>query len=355
MSHRDRRIAALAALAAVLFPSTAEAMVTTPGAGISAGVSFFQKKASFNLTVEAYVTEGWSTPGWEIGCHAYPDTTAIGPMAAISFARGGPRVIAALIGGAGIGDSALSAGGELGVVIGAAGEPGVGLHAGATVGLSMLAATVRSEAMRETSVTGGFRVLPPYGSYAIGCAIPGRPRRDGDGVRIDAGTGSGWAKDAQDEAASVLAFLDLAQALLEQDAPEALVDAALDSAQDEIGHALLCAAQAGVAPELPAFVPRPRLRGREALERIATESFHDGWINEGQAARDALRRMHVAHGTARAALAIIARDEARHARLGRAVVGWAVDRGGRIAHLSNRRETFAVMSYRSGSHAENSA
>ena len=84
-------------------------------------------------------------------------------------------------------------------------------------------------------------------------------------------------------------------------------------------------------PALPAFAPRAVLRGREALDRIATESFHDGSINEGLAAHDASERLRTATGSTRRALAIIARDEARHARLGRAVTSWAVDRGGRIS------------------------
>jgi len=161
--------------------------------------------------------------------------------------------------------------------------------------------------------------------------LAGRPRRNDDGSRIARGDHTGWANEARDEADSVLAFLDLAQALLEHDAPAELIDGALAAAEDEIRHALLCAAEAGAVPSLPAFVPRTVLGGREALDRIATESFHDGWINEGRAARDALERSKLARGSVRHALAIIAWDEARHARLGRAVTRWAVERGGRIA------------------------
>jgi hypothetical protein len=162
------------------------------------------------------------------------------------------------------------------------------------------------------------------------CAIPGRPRRDADGRRINRDCAPGSAKEAQDEAESVLAFLDLAQSLLERDAPAELIDAALDAAEDEIRHAVLCAAEAGVVPRLPAFAPRAVLRGREALDRMATESFHDGWINEGLAAHDAGERLRTATGSTQRALAIIARDEARHARLGRTITRWAVERGGRI-------------------------
>lgn len=332
MTAHENRIAALAALAAALFPSTAEAMIVTPGAGVSAGVSFFQKKVLFNVTVEAYVTGGWRTHDVESDCHPYPDTTAFGPMGAVSFVKGGPRFIAAAIGGTPPSrDSAVGIGGEAGVVFGAAGETGPGLHLGANVVYSGFSGAVRSEALEETSVTAGVRYLPPYGSYGEQCVLVGRPRRDAEGRVVERASGCGWAKEAQEEADSVLAFLDLAQALLEHDAPTQLVDRALDAAEDEIRHALLCAAEAGTIPRLTAFAPRAVLRGKEALDRLATESFHDGWINEGLAARRALERTRGAHGSARRTLATIARDEARHARLGRAVTAWAVERGGRVS------------------------
>jgi hypothetical protein len=332
MMLRERRIAALAALAGVLFPSTSDAVEFAPGGGVSAGVSFFQKKVSFNVTLEAYVTAGWRTHEVESDCHPYPDLTAFGPMGAVSFVKGGPRFIAAAIGGTPPSrDSALGIGGEAGVVFGAAEETGPGLHLGANVVYNGLAGAVRNEALRETSVTAGVRYLPPYGSSSEVCVIVGRPRRDSEGRMVDRPSGSGWPKEAQEEADSVLAFLDLAQALLEHDAPPELVDAAIDAAGDEIRHALLCAAEAGTMPTLPAFAPRPVLGGREALDRLATESFHDGWINEGRAAREAGTRARMVNGSAQRALAIIARDEARHARLGRAVACWAVARGGRIA------------------------
>ena len=336
MTLHEKRIAALAALVGVLFPSTSNAVEIAPGAGLSAGVTLFQKKLLFNFTAEAYVTVGWRTHDLVYdgsdNCHPDRDMTAFGPMGAVSFVKGRPRFIVAAIGGTPpIRDSSLGVGGEAGVVFGAAGEPGPGLHLGANVVYNGLAGDVRSEALQETSVTAGVRYLPPYGSWGEVCVIPGRPRRDADGRRMDRDCVPGWAKEAQEEAESVLAFLDLAQALLERDAAPELVDAAIDAAEDEIRHALLCAAEAGTVPSLPAFAPRALLRGREALDRIATESFHDGWINEGLAARDALERSRVATGSAQRALTIIARDEARHARLGRAVTAWAVERGGRVS------------------------
>jgi hypothetical protein len=332
MSHRDRRIAALAALAGFLFPTTAHA-VTTVGGGVLAGISFHHRP-SFALTIQAYVTEGWDRRSFQAGCYSSP-RAAVGPIGAVSFVKGGPRLIAAVIGGGDVsgvsefGAPSLLAGGEVGAVWGAGGEPGVGLHLGAHAGLSVLTAAARVEAFEEASVSAGLWYAPPYGQH-YGCAVPGRPLRDSEGRRVESVCADEWSRRAQDEASSVLAFLDLAQALLEQDAPAELIDRALRSAEDEIAHALLCRAEGGAGPTLPLFAPRARLPRREALVRIATESFHDGWINEGLAAREALVRSRVAGGSARRALAIIARDEARHARLGRAVAQWAIERGGRI-------------------------
>src|SRR5436190_9921135 len=115
MSFPEKRIVALAALAAVLFPSTSDAVEYIPGVGLSAGVTLFQKKVSFNFTVEAYVTAGWETHDWTYGfhgnCFQSPDATAFGPMGAISFVKGHPRFIAAAIGGTPpIRDSALGIG-----------------------------------------------------------------------------------------------------------------------------------------------------------------------------------------------------------------------------------------------------
>jgi hypothetical protein len=173
MSHREKRIAALGILAGVLFPSTSDAVEYMPGAGMSAGVTLFQKKVSFTFTVEAYVTAGWRTHDLEYNnCAPYPDTTAFGPMGAVSFVKGHPRFIAAAIGGTPpIRDSSLGIGGEAGVVFGAAGSSGPGLHLGANAVYNGLAFDIRNEAFQETSVTAGLRFLPPYGSWGEECVF----------------------------------------------------------------------------------------------------------------------------------------------------------------------------------------
>jgi hypothetical protein len=144
-----------------------------------------------------------------------------------------------------------------------------------------------------------------------------------------------WSDDMQGEAASVPAFLQLAADLLAHEAPDDLVEAALDAAEDEIRHARLCARQASrfdgspVAPRLPGWSGRSSLPGGPGLRRLAVESWVDGCIAEGAAASRA--RFAAEHATDRSAAATqstIARDEARHAELGWRVLAWTIAQGG---------------------------
>jgi len=137
------------------------------------------------------------------------------------------------------------------------------------------------------------------------------------------------------ECASVPAFLDLAEALLACGAPLHLVDQALDAACDEIVHARISAKLASrylgeaVCPTLPSLSPRAPLSGTLGLVRLAVESWIDGCLGEGAAARQAARaRKLAADPPARAALRCIEVDEARHAELGWHVLRWAIERGG---------------------------
>jgi hypothetical protein len=324
----EGRLSAVAALAALLFPSDAEAMLHRVGVGVQAGVSLFHKKAAFTVNLEAYTTWGKVTHQSPLGCGPGPQMAGLGPMVGVNVTRGGPRLIAGALGGTAIGDSSANVGGEVGAVWNAAGDRGLGLHLGGDVGLQVLAASIESESFREVTATGGLRFGPPYGANGRGCS--GRPRRDGEGCRVTLGGQRGWAAEAQEEAESVLAFLDLATELMEHDAPPELIAAALDSAEDEVRHALLCAAEAHAMPRLDAWEPRATLRGNDGLERLAHESIHDGWINEGNAARAARAKRERATGTARRALAIIASDEARHAEVGARIATWALDRRPRV-------------------------
>src|SRR5262249_44385425 len=86
----------------------------------------------------------------------------------------------------------------------------------------------------------------------------------------------------------------------------------------------------------PAAFPDARAASRrdtprsldEEVARLAVESLRDGCLDEGFSAAVA-REAHDAatDGAVRAALAVIARDEARHEALAWEIVAWCVERG----------------------------
>jgi hypothetical protein len=143
----------------------------------------------------------------------------------------------------------------------------------------------------ETTACGGRR--PAELVRAIG---------EGDGV------GRWLAEAAQLEAASVPAFEILARELAAHDAPAALVERALASADDERRHAhimttLACAHGATPGPvRVIASVPRD-------LEAIARENAVEGLVREAYGARVAID-------------ATIGADEGRHAALAADVHEW---------------------------------
>ena len=135
-----------------------------------------------------------------------------------------------------------------------------------------------------------------------------------------------FVSSAQYEYSSVWTFLRLAAELAAVGAPEALIVAALDAADDEVRHAELCAEAAGgleLAP-LPLAAARPRFTARspQALAVLAVEAWSEGCLNEGAAAEEARLAAAEASGPAASMLTRIARDEAGHAELSWAVLSW---------------------------------
>lgn len=136
------------------------------------------------------------------------------------------------------------------------------------------------------------------------------------------------------EAASIPSFLRLAAELAEADAPADLVRRARGAACEEVNHAELALVETQRWARSPQLVPvlraqpRPSSTRREALSRLASESWLDGCLNEGVAA---------AHAAASARLATdpevqrtrrrIAHDEAGHAELAWDVLEWAMREG----------------------------
>jgi hypothetical protein len=253
--------------------------------------------------------------------------------------------LAALGAGESVRDS-LALSGELGAAFRLDGPRSIGAHLGFVPQLHALNAYLRYDpALASGSVGGGLRVLPVFSQAQCEAAV-GRPWRDANGSLVELSlaesssncerrerAGREWQRDAAQEAASVPAFLNLAAELLHARAPLALVERALDAANDEIRHAFLCAALASrylgvpVHPHLPTWTARAPLCGSAGLQRLAIESFWDGGSSEAAAARVAERSAHLASDPlARRARGIIAHDEHRHAELGFDVLRWALSR-----------------------------
>jgi hypothetical protein len=150
-----------------------------------------------------------------------------------------------------------------------------------------------------------------------------------------------WLRDARAEHASIPAFEHLAMDLLVAGAPEPLVAAARRAALEEAGHAAICFAiasayagrelRASSAPFAPAWRPSTEPR-RTQLRRLAVESLLDGCIGEASAAEGARRgACHALDPAIRRALERIAREEAGHAQLARAIVDWTLGEDPTIA------------------------
>jgi hypothetical protein len=198
-------------------------------------------------------------------------------------------------------------------------------------------------------VGGGFRLPPP--DRQLGCVAIGRPLHDEQGQaelpsiralgesaarsELESAIVGEWGERARSEWASVPAFLQLADQLLRAGAPRALVQRAWIAAEDEARHAVLTARVAvriGGAPvHLSRVTPATRApaQGRDALVRLAVESWVDGCLGEGRAAAIAARESAAAEvETLRDVQGAIARDEGRHAELAWDVLAWAVRAGG---------------------------
>jgi hypothetical protein len=200
----------------------------------------------------------------------------------------------------------------------------------------------------------GARVPQMFGIPTGGCVI-GRPLRTDEGVLVPpvfalreraarrlpldratrAALADVWIDDSRAECASIPTFVALARDLAASGAPAALVARALVAAEDEVRHTELCRELAGdlagleIDPMLYAPPPSTDADRRDALLRMALEAWFDGVLGEGAAASRAARAARTATDpVARAALAVIARDEHRHAELGWAVLSHCLAAGG---------------------------
>jgi len=141
-----------------------------------------------------------------------------------------------------------------------------------------------------------------------------------------------WLADALLEHASVASFARFVLDLLAVGAPSELVERAQSAIGDEIAHARACfalAARYAGEPLGPAALPTSEPGRSVRLEELAAAAVREGCVGETLAALQAEAQLGVVSDVrARAALELIARDEASHAELSWAFVRFAIERGG---------------------------
>jgi hypothetical protein len=350
------KLSALAGLWPLLCatPAAAAEPFETGGAGVFFGYAFGER-GGFEWGLEGFATRYLSDHGECSG--AGDERSGFGPVLRLSAVKLSrlELTLAAHIGSDLPNSRTLfAANGEAGVSVlfDSGHETRVGPHYGAMVEAVFVHVYLRQAWLFEfkdesvdsfVSLGGGARMLPTMGS--LGFCVEGRPYRGecGEARRARVARGSGfdvrnaraerWARRAAEEGASVPAFLQLAQELLELDAPIELVARAVHAADEELGHTRAAAALAehfGGAPIRvlpPKFRERPRLPRAQALRRLAAESFHDGCLNEGHAAAKLLLEAQRSDSAREArVLERVAREEATHAALALDIVRWASQR-----------------------------
>lgn len=218
---------------------------------------------------------------------------------------------------------------------------------------------------------------------AVSMWVSGRPARH-RGRRLPPETPSGdeevagpagwWREAAADEAASIVAFEDLATRLVAVGAPDELVARAREAARDEVRHARTCTRLSRTVDEQrPA--PRPvhpspddvvrhgaapttgsragaqdegpdvaragslgALRRRVEIVGLAVESFADGMAGERFAAARLRAGASTTGDPAVAAwLRAMAVDEERHADLGRDIAAWCREQSPHLVGATLRR------------------
>ncbi|MBJ6765911.1 ferritin-like domain-containing protein [Myxococcaceae bacterium JPH2] len=156
------------------------------------------------------------------------------------------------------------------------------------------------------------------------------------------------------EAASVPAFLRLADELREHGAPAQLIQAARRSAADEVRHTRAMRALAerhgARMPEVEVASFQPR-----DLEAMCLENAVEGCVREAYGALVAGWQARAAgDAEVRRTLVPIARDELRHAELAWAVDAWASERlapSARERLREARRETLRALEHEASRHA----
>lgn len=179
---------------------------------------------------------------------------------------------------------------------------------------------------------------PVSGRFLVGRVVANVARGEGwseppGDSPPDSSRSTRWTSDALDEHASIGAFAQLSLELLAVGAPATLLRRTQQAALDEIKHAELCFALATKFSGVPLRagpLPLPHeIHLSYDLSVIAVEALLDGLVKGSLAAAETRARLRCnTDDEERAALRVIARDEASHAELAEAIVAWCVETGG---------------------------
>lgn len=358
MSARERRrlvshLRLLAGLPSLLWSLPAQAEpFDNAGAGAFLGYAFGEN-GGFEWGVEGFATRHLEE---HADCGDHSPRHGFGPLLRASMVRLS-RLELTLAGHAG-GElpnmrSYFAIDGELGasLFLQKGQAPRVAPHTGVVLESVIFHLYSRQEWLTPgLSVGGGARYLPTFGTPGF-CEV-GRPYRDGEGrprrARLQhtaafesrCPAARRWSQRAAEECASVPAFLQLANELLQLAAPPSLIVRALRAARQEREHTQAAAGLAQffggarLALRAPVFRARPRLPRPLALRRLAREAWLDGCLNEGLAA--ALAGIEAAESGEAAEVTVsqrLARDEAEHAALALDVLRWTLSQAPELAAL----------------------
>ena len=281
-------------------------------------------------------------------CPGKQPAAIYGPMFRVGFVGvGQPRITIGGRAGVDMHEIYSTFSGEAGLTYQFGDKGGPALHLGGQAHFAFGGVTAFYElGLDEATVAGEIGL----DTFARSCTVMGRPLRQGESyaalpevVRTaddmdDAATRQAadiWEGRAQSEWASVPAFIEVAEQLQAVGAPASLVRRALDAAVDERHHAILAAGMSskigGGTLDLgnPKTSYRAPEQGEAGLIRLAVESWLDGCLGEGTAARTAFNE---SQGTddpiLGQVLSEIACDEAYHAGLAWDVLVWTLEVGG---------------------------
>ncbi len=263
------------------------------GGGFFVGYSPSDKK--FDWGVEIY-NLGYTS------CSTCEQQAALGPVARLTFQDMDAHLSLSLLMGSDLsgGTNAPSAGAEVGTVLSLS-TGSLDFLSGVYVqarGFKMYARQNWLNAHHPIGFGVNFALLDNLGSKSEPDLVAGRVFRGASGEHQQAFSPSGtssdlgqhWQSRALEECASIPAFLQLAAELLDLGAPNSLVRAALDAADDELRHTRMATYLArrfgspDTNPIPPMYRRRPALPRREQLARLADESWIDGCLGESIAA-----------------------------------------------------------------------